>query len=87
MTTPEQLSDLLRRHGVENDELLDALKWKYRKIYTEKEMVLRERDKARAGIGPLREALEKIVLWCDTRHVATHVGKIARAALAKEAGQ
>jgi hypothetical protein len=88
MNTREQLGDLLRRHGVDDDALLDALKWKFRKIYTEKEMALRERDKVRAGIGPLREALEKIVLWCDTRHVATDVGKIARAALAKgEAGE
>jgi hypothetical protein len=42
---------------------------------------------AEAERDRLREALEKIVLWCDTRHVATDAGKIARAALAKEAGQ
>jgi cell division septum initiation protein DivIVA len=54
MSSPEQLSDLLRRHGVDNDELLDALKWKYRKIYTEKEMVLRERDKLRAELKKLK---------------------------------
>jgi chromosome segregation ATPase len=59
MTTSEQLADLLRRHGVDDDALLDALKWKFRKIYTEKEMVLRERDK-------LREALAVSAEWYRT---------------------
>jgi hypothetical protein len=54
MSSPEQLSDLLRRFGVDNDELLDALKWKYRKIYTEKEMAIRERDKLRAELKLLK---------------------------------
>jgi hypothetical protein len=47
------LSDLLRFYGVDNKELLDALDWKYKKIYTEKEMAIRERDK-------FREASDKL---------------------------
>jgi hypothetical protein len=49
-----QLDAILRRFGVENDDLLDALKWKFRKIWTEKEMVLRERDKLRAELKLLK---------------------------------
>jgi predicted nuclease with TOPRIM domain len=61
MSSPEQLSDLLRRHGVDNDELLDALKWKYRKIYTEKEMVLRERDKLRAADEAIAPYIQELI--------------------------
>jgi hypothetical protein len=49
-----RLDAILRRFGVENDDLLDALKWKFRKIWTEKEMVLRERDKLRAELKLLK---------------------------------
>jgi hypothetical protein len=49
-----QLEAILRRFGVENDDLLDALKWKFRKIWTEKEMALRERDKLRTELKLLK---------------------------------
>jgi len=41
------LSDLLRFHGVENDELLDALDWKYRKIEAERAKLREENDRLR----------------------------------------
>jgi hypothetical protein len=70
----ETLATLLYNHGVENAELLDALEWKFKKIYTEKDMAIRERDRLRedrdtfmegykvasAERDRLREALEHI---------------------------
>jgi len=46
-----KLETTLRLHGASDDQLLDALHWKFRKIWTEKEMLVRERDQAKAALG------------------------------------
>jgi DNA-directed RNA polymerase specialized sigma24 family protein len=56
------LGDLLRFHGVENGELLDALDWKYRRIED-------ERAKLRAENDRLRELFKKYI-----NHVSAEEG-------------
>ena len=51
--TRQTLHNLLFNHGVENNELLDALAWKFAKL-------MDEHDVVRAEIDRLREALTRI---------------------------
>jgi cell division septum initiation protein DivIVA len=96
--TRQTLHNLLFNHGVENNELLDALAWKFAKLMDEHDAVRAERDR-------LCEALQFATAMIDSLQetVARHVGEIDRlreilrltqtyekyasAALAKEAGQ
>jgi C4-dicarboxylate-specific signal transduction histidine kinase len=73
------LGDLLRFHGVENDELLDALDWKYRRIEDERAKLRAENDRLREALVELRTvALDAL----NTGH-----WRELSIALAKEAGK
>jgi len=72
------LGDLLRFHGVENDELLDALDWKFRKMEAER--------------GLTREALANAMAMLDGSHrtiekLMAENAELAKLLAEKEAGK
>jgi cell division septum initiation protein DivIVA len=52
--TRQTLHNLLFNHGVENNELLDALAWKFAKLMDEHDVVREERDRLREELKALK---------------------------------
>jgi cell division septum initiation protein DivIVA len=52
--TRQTLHNLLWNYGVENNELLDALAWKFAKLMDEHDVVREERDRLREELKALK---------------------------------